>query len=382
MISQTVKHSPSVLTLDIKDVDLSIVNAIRRVILAEVPTIACAFDPLSDKNPDITITTNNSALHNEYLAHRISLIPMCFPEEVVDDEAFDPEDYIFTLKVKNTSQDIIPVTSKDIRISNREGRPYPEAFHSQIFPANPITKDHILITKLRPNIYNAEKGEEIDITFKGSRNIAKAHSRWSPVSCCALANRVDEKEADAALKKALKSAEDTKGSSLTTKEADSIRSRFDTLDRYRHFVKNQYGEACEFHFKIESECGLSPRYIFSKAISVLVGKLNIFVENLRSQKGVSINRLHESQHFYEMVIEDEDYTLLNVLQCGIYNREIREKHTSTPLEYIGYYQPHPLDNKMILKLKFKKAVDVTAFVAEHASSIAKEVEALGKEWAV
>lgn len=369
-----IKKSGKVLTLDIKDIDLSIVNSVRRIILSEIPTIALAFDPLSDKNPDITISKNLSALHNEYLAHRISLIPLCFPEEVVEDPEFDPEDYVFTLRVKNTTQEVISVTTKDIRVHNREGKPYPEDFHRQLFPSDPVTKGHILITRLRPNIYNPDNGEEIDITFKGSRNIAKVHSRWCPVSCCTLSNRIDEKAADAALKAALADA------SLSQKQQDAIKSRFETLDKYRHFVQNQYGEASEFHFKVESECGLSPSYIFDKAFQVLVAKLTDFTENLRDQRGVSIRRLHESQHFYEVLIEDEDYTLLNVLHAGIYNREIREKQSTTVLEYIGYYQPHPLDNKMALKIKFKKQTDIQEFLTAGAIEIAKEVEALRESW--
>ena len=77
----------------IADIDLSIVNSIRRIVLAEVPSIAVTFDPLTDKNPDITFVTNKTSLHNEYLGHRISLIPMCFSDEEI--ESFDKEKYVF-----------------------------------------------------------------------------------------------------------------------------------------------------------------------------------------------------------------------------------------------------------------------------------------------
>lgn len=369
----------NILTFSIKDVDISIVNALRRIILSEIPTIALAFDPLSDKNPDIIIHVNKSALHNEFLAHRISLIPLCFPSKVLDDDKFTPDEYTFKLKVKNTSSDIIAVTTKDIKVYDSSNKLYSEEFHKTLFPKNPITKSHILITKLRPNIYNSELGEEIDIEFKGTKNIAKVHSRWCPVSCCTLYNKVDDKLADEALEETLQKAEASKGKPLSKAEMETVTSKFNSLDRYRYYVKNKYGEASEFHFKVESECGLSPKYIFTKAFDVLMDKLNKVKVNTLNQEGVEIKNVNANQNFHEVIMTDEDFTVLNVLQCLIYNKEIRSD-PATQLEYIGYYQPHPLDNKMILKLKFKTSVDIPVFLANNIESIIKDIAMLKEKW--
>jgi DNA-directed RNA polymerase subunit L len=374
-----VSTKDNILTFSIKDVDIAIVNALRRIILSEIPTIALSFDPLSDNNKDIVINANKSGLHNEFLAHRISLIPLCFPSKYLDDDDYSPDDFIFKLKVKNTSSDIISVTSKDIKIYDKSNKLYPEDFHKQLFPRNPITKNHILITKLRPNIYNVDMGEEIDIEFKGTKNIAKVHSRWCPVSCCTLFNKVDDKEADEALKETLVKAAETKGKPLSNTEINNIKGRFNSLDRYRYFVKNKYGEASEFNFKVESECGVSPRYIFTKAFDVLIDKLNKLKVNTLEHNGVEVRNVNTNQNFHEVVITDEDFTLLNVLQCLIYNKEIRSD-PATQLEYIGYYQPHPLDNKMILKLKFKTNVDIPVFLANNIDSIVNDIITLKEKW--
>ncbi len=55
------------LLLIIEDVDVSIVNAIRRAILTEVPTVAVE---------DVIFYENDSPLHDEILALRIGLIPI------------------------------------------------------------------------------------------------------------------------------------------------------------------------------------------------------------------------------------------------------------------------------------------------------------------
>ena len=64
------------LDFEIRDVDVSIVNALRRVILAEYPTVAIAFDPYDSSQNDINIKINTTALHNEFTGHRISLVPV------------------------------------------------------------------------------------------------------------------------------------------------------------------------------------------------------------------------------------------------------------------------------------------------------------------
>ena len=77
--------NPQRIQFTIKDIELSIVNAIRRIILSELPNVAFYFDPYDVDNNDIIIKNNNSVLHNEFLAHRISLIPIHFHENEIND---------------------------------------------------------------------------------------------------------------------------------------------------------------------------------------------------------------------------------------------------------------------------------------------------------
>jgi DNA-directed RNA polymerase subunit L len=375
MFSNINEHGNHV-EFEITGVDLSIVNSLRRIILAEIPNVALAFDQLSDKNPDINFHVNNGALHNEYLGHRLSLVPFCFSEKEI--ETFDKEKYNFKIHVKNKTTEVVSVTTKDIEIFDDAGNKYPLELHKRVFPANPITKSHILITKLRPNLYNADNGEELHVEFKISKNIAKVHSRWCPVSSCSLYNKIDPVKCDEAIAIRIAEAEAAQGSKLTKAQIDKVTKKFDSLEKFKCFVTNEYGEANSFHFQIESECALQPKAIFTKAFDVLNEKLELFIDNLQNQS-IPIHAVHENQHFYEVVVENEDYTLLNLLQSMIYNIKKRQS-SQTDLEYIGYYQPHPLDNKMILKLKFKADVDVSRFLITSSLRIIDTLQQCKKEW--
>lgn len=111
--------------------DLSIANALRRIMISEVPTMAIEF---------VKIKQNTSSMHDEYIAHRLGLIPLQssnvdsfnYPHECSctnDKNTCALCSVKFILKVKNTGgaelgdealhegeeRQIMHVTSKDLR---------------------------------------------------------------------------------------------------------------------------------------------------------------------------------------------------------------------------------------------------------------------------
>lgn len=368
MFTNVVKHDHQ-LAFDFSGVDVSVANAIRRVVISEVPTVAFAFDPNAKQN-DIVITKNTGALHNEFLGHRISLLPLHFTVEEL--ENFDPSHYTFTLKAKNETDAILNVTSADIEIFDQNGKKYDDRFHKRIFPSNMITNDHVLITQLKPNLFDKNKGDEIELKAIASRNIGKVHSRWCPVSVCTYHNILDADKVENGLEKYIK---EHQSQGLSDEE---LRRRFKTLEMYRYFKTNKYEEPDAFHFIVESECGVAPEYIVKKAIEIIIEKLKKIAVNIKERNGVKIE---QSQGMSYIILQGEDHTMGNLVQAMMYNLFIREDASEDKqITYIGYQKPHPLEDNIIIKVKTDKDVPV---VMEHGiMKIAEYMNTVLHEWNV
>ena len=99
------------LTFDFKGdpkygLDKTIVNGIRRTLLSSMPGVA--FRTIQDS--DLTVVTNNSSLHNEFLLHRIGLIPLYInPYEW-------HKNLLFQLKVDNKTNQLKPISAENFDI--------------------------------------------------------------------------------------------------------------------------------------------------------------------------------------------------------------------------------------------------------------------------
>jgi DNA-directed RNA polymerase I and III subunit RPAC1 len=158
------------LRFDLSGVDASVANAIRRVMISEVPTVAI------DK---VHLWQNTGIIQDEILCHRLGLIPIWVPDidsiEPAQEEGddFDISGAIkFKLHVKCPADypkgKNLHVYSKDLIFEpqSKTQKQWPK-------PPHPVHPD-ILIAKLRP-------GQEIECELYCLKGTGKIHAKWSPV---------------------------------------------------------------------------------------------------------------------------------------------------------------------------------------------------------
>lgn len=264
-------------------VDSSICNSLRRTMLAEVPTMAIDL---------VQVQVNTSSLHDEFIAHRLGLIPLV--SENIDNFEFPRNckctGYCnecavqFRLKVRNSERGVVDVTSNDLRRSSQEA--------GDVRPAD--LDGPILLLKL-------QKNQEIDIICNARKGIGKEHAKWSPVATCTFkytpeiilnTQKIDSlmdlrDKADfvnSCPAKVFNLNEETieivkpnkcmfcdecvrKGESIMTKSSIAILNTLDNIVRINQ-IKDR------FVFKVESSGSLKPESIIMKAFNLLCAKID------------------------------------------------------------------------------------------------------------
>ena len=166
------------IVFDLVGVDSSIANALRRILLAEVPTVAIE---------TIYMHTNTSIIQDEVLSHRVGLIPIKVDPQKLQD--FSEEDGPTDLNTIVFKLDIECKAEPEGFVST-DGQPYtlsvysrdlewqPQGNQDQMFPngVSPVHPD-IVIAKLRP-------GQSIEFEAHCRRGLGKDHAKFSP---CATA---------------------------------------------------------------------------------------------------------------------------------------------------------------------------------------------------
>jgi DNA-directed RNA polymerase subunit L len=306
-------------TFEIHGADVATVNAIRRVILADIPVVGFS----AEEEPSFEVLANTGPLHNEFMQHRLGLLPLHLTEEETD--AYPAEPLTFELNVQNSGDTTVPVTTHDFKVSKND-IPLSDKEVRRIFPIHRVSKSPILITRLRV-------GEHLHVRGTAVKKTARDHAGFCPVSLCTYHFKQDEAAAAA---------------------ATSI------LDKERAYARNEYGEPVAFQFDIETEVGLTPRYLVHKALDILMAKLRNIPEELHNDASTKITYAPAETHGYDFTIQNEDDTVGNLLQTymhQVYVREGRNAPNGANIRYVGYYTPHPFNRTVVLCVVFEQALD-------------------------
>ena len=181
------------MSFELSNTDISMANSLRRIMIAEVPTICI---------DQVEFLENTTCMQDEYIAHRLGLIPLrstrpggmgvwkyrhecdCTPDE----RGYGCEyctvkitldcDYDTIVRENPAYQNDISVniTSRDLISHNRDISPV----HFSSEEEEQMSHDRgIVIMKLGP-------GQRLKFEAIAVKGIGKEHAKWSPVATVAL----------------------------------------------------------------------------------------------------------------------------------------------------------------------------------------------------
>ncbi|SPO27702.1 related to RPB3 - DNA-directed RNA polymerase II chain [Ustilago trichophora] len=171
----------------LENVDLSFANSLRRIMIADIPTVAIDM---------VEIRNNTTVLPDEFLAHRLGMIPllsMDCAKALVDhrdcacEDGCDRCSVELTLRARCTTRGNLEVTSRDLIRSDTIENATIYDDDAMAEPAVPKHPDFgrpvghdgsippIMLVKM-------SKGQELDIRCIARKGFAKEHAKWSPCS--------------------------------------------------------------------------------------------------------------------------------------------------------------------------------------------------------
>uniref|UniRef100_A0A3P9KBI5 DNA-directed RNA polymerases I and III subunit RPAC1 n=1 Tax=Oryzias latipes TaxID=8090 RepID=A0A3P9KBI5_ORYLA len=278
---------------DMVGIDAAIANAFRRILLAEVPTMAIE---------KVFIYNNTSIVQDEVLAHRLGLVPIkadprLFEYKNIEQEASEIDTIQLQLKIKCSRNPRASKDSSDPRelylnhiVYSKDINWVPLGNQADVFADSRIgaVHDDIVIAQLRP-------GQELDVVMHCVKGIGKDHAKFSPVATASyrllpditLMEQVEGEKAERlkrCFSRGVIDLEDVHGK----KVAKVVNSRLDTCSRevLRHKdLKNlvKLGRVRDhFIFTIESTGILPADVLMQEAIKVLMAKCQMLLNELSS----------------------------------------------------------------------------------------------------
>eukprot|EP00798_Chlamydomonas_sp_ICE-L_P019642 gene19642-26328_t len=303
-----VKDSGAELAFDVENVDVCVVNGIRRSVMLTIPVVAIRFMPHMPEDNDVRFIKNTTSLNNEFVGHRLSLVPICFSAE--ETSAYQKNNYKFVIKEKNTGDTTIDITTEHIKIYNERGEQCPKELHARLFPTDRVTNDHI---KLKPNNYDTENGEEIHLEAFESIGTAKEWAGFSPVSLNTYQFVVDEARAASEYANAEQEFKTLYPEALPS-QVEALRKDFDALHRQKHFYKNANGQPSKISYTMESVCGYRCTELVTKAFEYLLEQLNVVRNGV-----VDISVVQSSSPAIEAIsVSGINHTIGNLIQGVLY----------------------------------------------------------------
>ncbi len=378
-VSDTYIHK---LEFSIKNISVAFANSLRRSFSTLCPTVTLDHD-------NINIIENTTSLHNEFIIHRLELLPIDMdnrltkkvfklktfynkdthkreweflnseevPKFIINTNLSETvlTDNISMNNIKNITTDSFIVKIGDTKYSGKT-----------FFKKDVFTKLPILVNCLKADLYSDTTKDNLHFNAEPVPGLGKHSARNDPTGTVEYKFKLDtdEKITKAWEKKLEYLNKERELSGLTPyteKEISQKKSTFDLLDKYRVYETNKIGEANHFEFGIESIGFMSANRIvydsvkhLELCISDIIDNIQFKVENTDANLYM-LDKSYSEKLLYKkltninkgcsITIRDENHTLGNLIQSVIRKLYLIDRDnlsdTGKYLKIANYRMNHP-----------------------------------------
>jgi DNA-directed RNA polymerase subunit L len=316
-----------------RGVSAAMANGIRRTILSSIPTVAMTGFP--DEACSITFEKNTGAFNNEILKQRLECVPVHVTERSVDLSS-----HTVRLDVA-ASEGVRDVTTGDFSITwGPDNAKLPDKVVKQMFPADPITGDFILITRLNPSIPGVAPAERLVLAAKLEWTDGSNGGTATVAPTCSYAPTPDIERQEA------------EWITVSAGEESIAKTDF-LLGPGAHLVIPG-----SYDWTLETTGVYTPRELVTLASDILSAAFSALIETL-SEPGTITPVDDGLVNCHAVRVGGDAYSVGYLLQTKLY-----ETHCSTDnTNYVGFRKDHPHDSHARLRIALADAATPAAVAA-------------------
>ena len=356
---------------NIKNISVPLANSIRRILLSNIPSVA--FDDTWNDSEDkqaIDIIKNKSGLHNEFIAQRLSLIPIHVYENHTRDVLKISTRFNKTLQKREyyfNSEDIpmfhlhVDSEHKDFELKNRYGLfevntshiEYSPEYSSKIMCSDYFQPDLFLKEAFKENNYiilnMLKSSEELSIYLRPTIGLGKDNARYCQVGTVSYMFETDESKFEQVFNQTVENENNErvqkKLNHLNENEVRIKKQSFMVLDKERVYKTNIYNEPNSFNFCVESIGVLPSHQLVYDSFTILKLKLYDVIHSFNHFEQYENNVIYDTKHVfndkieikhsidnlfgYTFILRDENHTLGNLINYYLNILYVKNYTTNT-----------------------------------------------------
>ena len=379
---------------NLKNVSVAFANTLRRSFSTLCPTVTFTKE-------SITILENTTPLHNEFLIHRLELVPIYnigaggvlqlktyYDKETHERrwEFLDPAVPKFllntnlpeTVLIDNVSMNNTKNITTESFIVSSGDTIYPT---EDYFRKDSHTGDSILINCIKSDLYSGNNIDNLSLEAYPVPGIGKMHTRNDPTGTVEYQFVIaDDSKIDSVWEKKLiylKKHRIMGGMEpYNDTELAQLKSSYDLLDKHRVFEADSNGHANHFNFKVESIGFLSADVIVydaakhlelciddiisSTKFKVVDATNNLYGLDRSGFKKFSVKKIDTVNQGATITLKNENHTLGNLIQSKIREKYLVDIHDTTDsakyLKMATYRMDHPTIEEIEVMLVPKDSI--------------------------